>query len=342
MQHPRALALFSALLSLSILPTPTTAANKPSNAILLSDVQSLTFRSQSKTTARRVSPIPQLTCISSPQICGLYEIDILRCTNQGAGYSAQDIQWSCAASLPPEFKLGSTDVTCEGYASPDDDYVLKGSCGAEYRLVLTEAGEARWPDIANGGGGGFSWPWSSGKNTGKSSTTTSQEQQSTDISAYVFGVIFIGVCVWILWSACVAAQDNNDPNRRARRRPRNNGGGGGGGPGFGGGGGGGGWFQNDDSDPPPPYSAPKSSYSSSSRSRQQSSGSGFWSGAAAGAAAGSAAGYFAGSRGNGNRQQQSGVGGGGSNWSSSSSGSGSGSTSSSRYESTGFGGTTRR
>ncbi|CAI4217739.1 unnamed protein product [Parascedosporium putredinis] len=74
-------------------------------------------------------------------ICALHRIDVMRCTNQGSSYSDEDIQWSCKAELPQELRLGSTEVICEGYDSPDDPYVLKGSCGVEYRLVLTEKGE---------------------------------------------------------------------------------------------------------------------------------------------------------------------------------------------------------
>ena len=35
-------------------------------------------------------------------------------------------------------------MLCEGYDDPDDPYILKGSCGVEYRLVLTKAGEAKY------------------------------------------------------------------------------------------------------------------------------------------------------------------------------------------------------
>lgn len=46
-------------------------------------------------------------------ICSKYQIDVLRCENKGSGYDSEDIQWSCTASLPPELKLGSTDVVRE-------------------------------------------------------------------------------------------------------------------------------------------------------------------------------------------------------------------------------------
>ncbi|KAG4030292.1 hypothetical protein MFRU_012g00360 [Monilinia fructicola] len=122
--------------------TPLTLAAKPKNAILLSKVKSLTLRDNAKTSHRRVSAVPQLSC-SGPG-CQYYKVDIMRCTNQGSDYSSEDIQWSCTANLPEEFKLGSTDVVCEGYDSKDDEYVLKGSCAVEYRLLLTEEGEEKY------------------------------------------------------------------------------------------------------------------------------------------------------------------------------------------------------
>lgn len=119
------------------------AANKKSDSILLSNVRTLTLREGQKTSARRVTAIPQLTCIGG-NAKGLYDVDVMRCKNSGSEYDPEDVQWTCQASLPAEFKLGSTDVICEGYDSPEDAHVLKGSCGVEYRLVLTDAGEEKY------------------------------------------------------------------------------------------------------------------------------------------------------------------------------------------------------
>ncbi|KAM6479857.1 hypothetical protein HDV62DRAFT_132882 [Trichoderma sp. SZMC 28011] len=103
-------------------------------------------------------------------------------------YGAEDIEWSCSASLPEEFKLGNTDVICQGYASSDDPYVLKGSCGGvEYRLILTDKGEKRYPDVANLNG-----HWSSDGEGG------------TDLGAWAFAVIFFAVLTWILYLAYLA------------------------------------------------------------------------------------------------------------------------------------------
>lgn len=73
-------------------------------------VESLTLRADRQTSHRRVPAVPQLKCVSSKDICSKYKIDVLRCENKGTGYDSEDVQWSCTASLPPELKLGSTDV----------------------------------------------------------------------------------------------------------------------------------------------------------------------------------------------------------------------------------------
>ncbi|KAH7329141.1 hypothetical protein B0I35DRAFT_473770 [Stachybotrys elegans] len=203
------------------LPALAVAA-RPKDAILLSNVQSLTLRGNgAKTTHRRVSSIPQLKCVSSKAICNLFQIDSMRCTNEGSSYSDEDIEWSCTASLPEDLKLTSTEVICEGYSSADDPYVLKGSCGVEYRLALTKKGQARYPSIAKGE------PWF-GSGRGDS-----------NLPGILFALIFISVVIWILWSA----------GQGVRRGPQR----------YGGGGGGGGWGPGwgPGNDPPPPYPGTK-------------------------------------------------------------------------------------
>ncbi|KAL6828118.1 hypothetical protein V8C40DRAFT_184665 [Trichoderma camerunense] len=83
--------------------------------------------------------------------------------------------------------VGGTSVICEGYASSDDPYALKGSCSVEYRLILTDKGEKRYPDVANPNG-----HWSSDGEGG------------TDLGAWAFAVIFFAVLKWILYSAYLA------------------------------------------------------------------------------------------------------------------------------------------
>lgn len=41
------------------------------------------------------------------------------------------------------YRFGLIEVSCEGYNHPSDAYILKGSCGLEYNLELTEEGRRR-------------------------------------------------------------------------------------------------------------------------------------------------------------------------------------------------------
>lgn len=309
---------FLALLGLSDL----CSARKPSDSVLLTSVKTLTLRKDAKTSHRRVSAIPQLKCVGG-NARGLYEVDVMRCKNQGSDYDDENIQWTCAASLPEEFKLGATDVICEGYDSPQDPYILKGSCGVEYRLLLTEKGEEKF-----------------GKNVGKFFTGGTG---SVDWSSFLFKMFFFVVAAWIIYSAWLAYQ-----GAPRARPPRNRNGGFW--PGWGGGGGGGGGGNDPYDDPPPPYPGRGKPFSTRFRSGAEQEGwrPGFWTGALGGAAAG----YLAGNRG-GRRQEMppsrsSWFGANnGNTWGSGTSTrtpprSSSSSGSSSRYESTGFGSTSRR
>ncbi|AEO68876.1 uncharacterized protein THITE_2130565 [Thermothielavioides terrestris NRRL 8126] len=328
---PTSLLLLS-FLTLASLPAVTLAA-RPKNAILLSEVQSLTLHANRKTTSRRVPAIPQLRCTSAPALCRLADVRTLRCTNQGASYTAQDVEWACTApgGLPAAVRLDATEVICEGYESADDAYVLRGSCGVEYTLRLTEEGARQYPELARLGGGGIDW------------------------TEYVFGAVIVLVAAWILWSTCVTGRGSGRRLGGGRRSGGGGGGWGGGGgggwgPGWGpGGGGGGGW-----DDPPPPYPGPGPKPSSSSTT-EQAWRPGFWSGLASGAAAG----YMAGSRGQRNDNERyygrrgglwGGDGGGfggwgagsGTGWTTGRSSGSSSSGSGARHESTGYGSTSRR
>ena len=263
----------------------TTSPNKvPKNAVLLSKVSAITVRAGKQNTSRRVSPVPQLQCVGPANICKLYSVDVMRCTNEGADYDENNIQWSCKASLPEEFKLGSTDVACEGYESSEDPYVLSGSCGVEYRLLLTDKGEEKY-----GSKPASKSKWHANVDTGGSGSAEHQNK-SESIAGYAFMACFLFVLFIILrgfWNAW------RNEQTQQRRLPRPRGGGYGG---FGGGG--------DDNDPPPPYDSPpprpkKATWSSNSGpstsqtargNQQQGWRPGFWTGTAAGAAAAYAAG----------------------------------------------------
>lgn len=103
----------------------TSVADARNDNILLSTVKTLTLRNDQTTAGRRLKPISQLKCVGG-DARGLYEVDVMRCINIGSDYGGEDVAWSCSAELPRFFKLGATDVLCEGYSSPEDRYVLKG------------------------------------------------------------------------------------------------------------------------------------------------------------------------------------------------------------------------
>lgn len=246
----------SLVILLSLLPTPSVSINysrSPSkDAVLLSDVQSLTLHSHRKTSHRRVPAIPQLKCVGPPKVCALYNVDVMRCVNAGSDYDENDVQWTCTADIPPEFKLGSTDVVCEGYRNSEDPWVLKGSCGVEYRLLLSELGEKRYGRLS---ADDRSWP------------------------EYLFdmfmGVFTMVVVVFLLAVIC-CSRTRIDINRRNNRPWFGSGGGGGGG--------GGGWWGGPPG-PPPPYDYQEPGYTKNESWRP-----GFWSGALGGGAAGYAMG----------------------------------------------------
>ncbi|KAL0472967.1 hypothetical protein QR685DRAFT_490964 [Neurospora intermedia] len=334
-----ALLLFlSSLLPKGLNGAEAAKSGKAKDAVLLSNIRSLTLLPQSLTTGRRLPPIPQLKCTSSRLLCALAtpHISLMRCVNQGPRYDKEDIQWSCTVpSLPTTLQLGSTDVICEGYDSPDDDYVLKGSCGVEYTLALTEEGRRRYGH--GHGNGGWGDPGE-------------EEEGENKWAGYLFGVLFVGVLGWIVYSACVQA---GGVNRRGvpgvgdgQRR------------GWGGGGGGGGGDWND---LPPPYPGSggygnKQQSGQQQQQQQQGWRPGFWSGLAGGAAAG----YLAGQRGRGREEYDnrsrgynygstwgSSSGSRNRSWGSSSSrsysgGDNGGSSGTTTHESTGFGSTSRR
>ncbi|RPD54336.1 DUF1183-domain-containing protein [Lentinus tigrinus ALCF2SS1-6] len=112
--------------------------------IALARIPSLTFYKDSVTASRRGNPIPQLSCIGKP--CRLYQPEVVRCTNLGG--TGTEVDWKCEADLPEALRLGRVEVSCEGWDGPGDPYVLKGSCGLQYRLVEIPSGLRRGEDPA--------------------------------------------------------------------------------------------------------------------------------------------------------------------------------------------------
>ncbi|XP_016312553.1 store-operated calcium entry-associated regulatory factor-like isoform X2 [Sinocyclocheilus anshuiensis] len=113
--------------------------NDATEAVLLRDVQVLTLHRGRYTTARRSSPVLQLQCVGGSAGCGSFVPEVVQCYNRGS--DGIDTQWECKADMDNVYRFGRVEVSCEGYNSPNDAYVLRGSCGLEYTLELTAEGK---------------------------------------------------------------------------------------------------------------------------------------------------------------------------------------------------------
>lgn len=128
-------------------------------SVLLRDVQVLTLYKGRYTTARRSSPVPQLQCVGGSAGCGSFVPEVVQCQNKG--WDGSDAQWECKADMDNAYRFGRIEVSCEGFNHPDDPYILRGSCGLEYTLELTEEGRSRHSHQSWGGGGRGGGAWGS-------------------------------------------------------------------------------------------------------------------------------------------------------------------------------------
>eukprot|EP00762_Andalucia_godoyi_P002607 ANDGO_03339.mRNA.1 Store-operated calcium entry-associated regulatory factor len=125
------------------------ASASASDRIRLRDISSLTFYADEKAVSRRFSPEPQLKCVKG-SACGSSELTprVVQCTNKGLDDHGS-INWSCESSLKSSVSLGMTNVVCEGYSRPGDEYVLAGSCFLEYELVFSGSASSHHRDYAS-------------------------------------------------------------------------------------------------------------------------------------------------------------------------------------------------
>jgi len=210
--------------------------------VQLEKIQALTFYKDAVTTARRGSPIPQLVCLGKP--CSLYTPEAVRCTNLGG--QGTEIDWKCEADLPATLRFGRVEVSCEGWSHPGDPYVLKGSCGLEYRLVQLSS------NVQNDD---YRLP-------------RSQWFQPDTILSSIFSLLWISVLAFLLYKilrSCLRPRNSGTTPTHNNRGST---------PGYGGPGG---WFPGTDEPnaPPPPYTK------HTSNDAWQP---GFWTGTALGAA----------------------------------------------------------
>ncbi|XP_015199412.2 store-operated calcium entry-associated regulatory factor [Lepisosteus oculatus] len=122
-------------------------------SVLLRELQVITLYKGQYTNSRRTSPVPQLQCIGGTAGCGSFIPEVVQCHNKG--WDGFDVQWECKTDMDYSYRFGKIEVSCEGYNYPDDPYVLKGSCGLEYTLELTEEGKQKGRNSRSFGSGFF-------------------------------------------------------------------------------------------------------------------------------------------------------------------------------------------
>ncbi|CDO78042.1 hypothetical protein BN946_scf184724.g6 [Trametes cinnabarina] len=249
--------------------------------VALAKIPSLTLYKDEFTLSRRGPPIPQLTCIGKP--CRLYQPEVVRCVNVGG--SGTDVDWKCEADLPDSLRFGKVEVSCEGWDGPGDPYVLKGSCGLEYRLVQVPtslrgpgAEDPRYPSRVS--------RWLHGKSSRENTSVRPSDPAllpadiSQDPAAAFFmllWVVVLGLIIYSMISSCLRRTPGGTTPHTPRRPWWNHG------PGSG-------WFSGSrpdapdpgPNDPPPPYSKHPPSSSTAGAARAEGWRPGFWTGAALG------------------------------------------------------------
>eukprot|EP00158_Paraphelidium_tribonemae_P010206 Partr_v1_DN38804_c0_g1_i1_m9715 putative transmembrane protein 66 len=131
----------SLLLALGCCAAWTGANAAAPEKVRLTDVQTITLFEDGQTTGRRSRPVPQLECRGKG--CGgvgAWRPPAVQCYNRGS--DGADVQWECRANMPDGYSFGKTQVICEGYAYPDDPYILRGSCQLQYELRVAPGGGA--------------------------------------------------------------------------------------------------------------------------------------------------------------------------------------------------------
>jgi len=130
---------------------------------LLSNVDKLIFQNGKMTTGRRSSPIEQLQCDPSGSAGCPAEakLESAMCENIGQS-DTNDPIWKCTAELGENYAFSNTDVSCEGWDSPEDPYILAGSCALVYKLKWASGAEGQTSRMDNS----FLGPSSSSEGSG--------------------------------------------------------------------------------------------------------------------------------------------------------------------------------
>ncbi|CAG11163.1 unnamed protein product [Tetraodon nigroviridis] len=165
------------------------------DAVLLQNVQTLTLYRGRYTTARRSSPVPQLRCVGGSAGCQAFVPEVVQCQNRG--WDGVDVQWECKTDMDNAYRFGFIEVSCEGYDHPSDAYILKGSCGLEYNLELTEEGRRKHAGSHRGFNAfeGF-FSGSSGDNRKRSHHSSDSSDVGFSNLLVVAGLLLVAYCFY--------------------------------------------------------------------------------------------------------------------------------------------------
>ncbi|XP_053395306.1 store-operated calcium entry-associated regulatory factor-like [Mercenaria mercenaria] len=195
-----------------------------SDRVLLTDVSALTLHHGKMTNSRRTSPVPQLKCTGG-SAAGMFKPQTVQCINRGSdGY---DVQWECKTDMDNSYRFGKLQVTCEGYDYPEDPYILRGSCGLEYTIDLTEEGLERKKS-----GGQHQYYGGHHHSDDYHDRSNYQYSYSKKASSVMQDLFYLGVIagiIYIIYKTCIATPnissdapppyDAQDPHRQPSAPP---------------------------------------------------------------------------------------------------------------------------
>jgi hypothetical protein len=125
-----------------------------SRRLLLAKLTTLSFHRNQSTLPRREQPKPQIQCTSfpssDPNLCqtALKDVQTVRCRKDAHVIDPDNIIWLCllSPSIPYDtgIRLGKPEVSCEGWDSHADSWIVEGSCSVTVRVFKLGEGNREW------------------------------------------------------------------------------------------------------------------------------------------------------------------------------------------------------
>ncbi|KAH3809167.1 store-operated calcium entry-associated regulatory factor-like [Dreissena polymorpha] len=177
--------------------------------VFLNEVQVLTLHHGQMTQARRSSPVPQLKCLGGTAGCTAFKPNVVQCYNRGSdGY---DVQWECKTDMDNSYRFGKVEVTCEGYSYPEDPFILRGSCGLEYTIDLTEEGIARKNSGNQGNHHQQQHQYYDDSYHHRSHVSDGLGKKVSSIVSDLFYLAIIAIVIYAIYKFCIASPTTAHP-----------------------------------------------------------------------------------------------------------------------------------